>query len=256
MTLHSLLCRLIQLVMGFRFEKCVYIWNQSSEIMIDDNFIMNHSLLECLREFKGASTGNSAQEREDSLKEPFTLLAKKILYGGYFAVGDSNKEEAYKVEIDSIEFYYHEEENYNQKYRILDPIVYHKNTSNNKNQKKAFQTGTLNAHVSGIDITFEDQVDARYRASALIRTFTVFKDGQEIKEEHPTRMYDYLFMQIPLPELRIKWVEKTIDKQCTLYTGKRINVYQYDENGQKLDGKKGREKKPDERAWRFSKDPL
>ena len=63
-------------------------------------------------------------------------------------------------------------------------------------------------------------------------------------------------MQIPLPELRIKWVKKAIDKQCTLYTGKRINVYQYDENGKKLDGKKGREKKPDERAWRFSKNPL
>ena len=221
--------------------------------MINDEFIKEHSLLECLQEFKGASDGNSVEEREKSLNEPFSLLAKKILYGGYFAVGDKNNEEVYKMEIRSIEFYYHEEENFNQEHRILDPIVYHKNTTNNK--KEAYKVGTFNAHVSGIDITFEDQVDARYRASALIRTFSVFKDGKEIYEKHPTKMYDYLFMQISLPELRIKWVDSTIDKQCVLHTGNRINVYQY-ENGQKLDGKKGREKKNDEREWRYSKDVI
>ena len=219
--------------------------------MINDEYIKKHKLLECLQEFKGATkTGNSAKEREKSLEEPFKLLAKKMLHGGYFTVVDEKDEELYKIELRSIEFYYHEEENYTETNRILDPIVYHKNTPSSK-KKDAFRTGTLNTHVSGIDITFEDQIDARYRASALIRTFYyIGKDGKKELIKHPTKLYDYLFMKRPLPEIHIKWIDiKDVDyEHSKLYYGQRINVFDY-QNGKRTEI-------IDPRNWGFSKEKI
>ncbi|MBQ7272615.1 MAG: hypothetical protein IJR12_03290 [Bacteroidales bacterium] len=52
---------------------------------ITAEFIQNHSLMDCLREFDGAhSEGDEAKVNE--LNRIFYLLAQKMLYGGYFAV--------------------------------------------------------------------------------------------------------------------------------------------------------------------------
>ena len=147
--------------------------------MINDEYIKKHKLLECLQEFKGATkTGNSAKEREKSLEEPFTLLAKKFIYGGYIQVRDE-----YKIYIHTVEFYYHEEEGM-KGIKIEDDIVYHKNDKFNGRDVPYFPLMTLHHHWSGFDITFENEAEGmKYRASALIRKYAVFdiKAGKYVR---------------------------------------------------------------------------
>lgn len=134
--------------------------------MIDNDFIKTHTLLECLQEFKGASTGNSVQKREDSLTKIFESLAKKFIYGGYILVGNE-----YRIEIKTVEFYYHEE--YESENSISDPMVYHRNKKFPNRIVPIFPIMTLHSHWSGFDITFEDPY-GKYRASALIRAYAVY----------------------------------------------------------------------------------
>ena len=134
--------------------------------MIDDNFIKNHTLLECLQEFKGASDGKTVQEREESLSKIFESLAKKFIYGGYILVG-----KYYRIEIKTVEFYYHEEDEYENS--ISDPMVYHRNNKFPNRIVPPFPIMTLHSHWSGFDITFEDP-NGKYRASALIRAYAVY----------------------------------------------------------------------------------
>ena len=76
--------------------------------MIDNDFIKTHTLLECLQEFKGARK-HKKLSRLDSVTEEFKALAKKLLYGGHFVVSDNENNEIVKIELCSVEFYYHEE---------------------------------------------------------------------------------------------------------------------------------------------------
>jgi len=221
------------------------------------NIDINKPLLECLKQFK-APEEKDYEARKKDLEEDFVLLAKKLLYGGYFIVSDK-KQEKLRIEINSIEFYYHDEKEDLGNNRIYDWIMYHRNTKSG-GKKVPYETGTLNAHVSGIDITFEDYKEGlkaeevKYRASALIRSFKVIfnqKSKKEILEEHPTKLYDYLFMQVPLPDLNIHWQNKEqIDPKSKLYKGKRINVFKYDNN----DPSKKNCEILDKREWAFSKE--
>ena len=66
--------------------------------MIDNNFIKEHTLLECLQEFNGAPDGDK-DSRQKALEKEFVLLAKKLLYGGFFLVKDKSGNDVYKIEI-------------------------------------------------------------------------------------------------------------------------------------------------------------
>ena len=90
---------------------------------MDDKYIQTHTLLECLQAFGDATPGNTFHKREESLNEPFTLLAKKLLYGGYFEIRDKKGILLRTIKLQTIEFYYHCE----LEEGIKDYIVYHRN---------------------------------------------------------------------------------------------------------------------------------
>lgn len=117
-------------------------------------------LIKRLKQFEGKIT--SSQIGENELTNEFSDLAPHFLYGGYIKVrGD------YKVFIQTVEFYFHSEEEKG----IHDPIVYHRN-GRYLEKTPYFPLMTLNAHNSGLDITFESET-GHYRASALIRAYKV-----------------------------------------------------------------------------------
>ena len=241
---------------------------------IDEEFIRKHNLLECLNEFTGA-IGQDTKEKSESLNSPFQALAKKALYGGYFVV-KSGKKVLHRVYIHTVEFYYHEE----MQGGLRDWIVYHKNPLKG-NPKDAFPIGTFNSHQSGVDITFEEQTpdlkNPKYRASFLIRSFKVTTGDNEefiefgkypdhmksrIKdvEFYPTHLYDYLFMQAPITDISIGWQDDNAKEYGTVFSGQRINVFEYEPKEVEADAKapvmKKNEKKLDDRKWAFSKDQL
>ncbi len=199
------------------------------------------------------------------LASEFKKLAQELIYGGCFVVHSGNTI-IRRIYLHTIEFYYHEEADDGLK----DYIVYHKHKR--KDQKvvhkvEYFKPGTLNAHQSGIDITFESK-DMQYRASALIRAFMV-KEGadktvpfkkdyyrpskvsNEEVEYRSSYLYDYLFTNIPMP-ISVDWEP---EKQSgELYQGYRVNVFTYgpglDSYGNPAKNDKDLDKKP----WAFSRE--
>ena len=239
---------------------------------IDEDFIKNHELIECLKAFDGV-VDIPYNEKEKTLKTPFRALAQKALYGGYFVVKSGNQV-LHRVYIHTVEFYYHEE----KRGGLRDWIVYHKNPLKGE-PKDAFPIGTFNSHQSGVDITFEDQTPdlkcPKYRASFLIRSFKVTTGDNEdyiefgkypdhIKsrindvEFYPTHLYDYLFMQAPITDISISWKDVMPKKYGNVFSGQRINVFEYTPNevGPNEKAPEKNEKKLDARAWAFSIDPL
>jgi hypothetical protein len=221
------------------------------------NIDISKPLIECLKQFTGAPEKGDRKSRTDAVREDFVVLAKKMLFGGKFVVSE-NGQDLFSIEIRSVEFYYHEEKDVTDYERICDWIVYHKNTMNKT--KKAYSIGCLNSHVSGIDITFEDNTipdDPRYRASALIRSYYVIKNGKKSEaEEHPTKIYDEILMQAPLIGYSIRWEDnknKTDFTNDKLYTGRRVNVFQYDPP---YESKNKKKEILDDREWAFSKEEV
>ena len=137
---------------------------------LTEEFVKQHTLMECLKEFDGAH-GNT-----EALKETFKALAKKMIYGGFIKV---RKE--YAIFIHTLEFYYHEELNHDG-LQIKDEIVYHRNDKFKGRQVPYFPLMALHSHWSGFDITFENP-EKHYRASALIRKYAVY-DIQKKKFVH------------------------------------------------------------------------
>ena len=186
-----------------------------------------NKLIEKLSEFQ-----DSRRKGED-LESSFEKLAKYLLYGGYFHCS-----EWYDLYITSVEFYYHEEDG-----DIKDPIMYHRNkikwiNSSKKEQpesilKPFFVIGTLNPHMSGVDITFEDYKDLKYRASALIRAFVVKGKGvkKPIEDGRSTYVYDYLFDGLSVDKERnqLEWkeIQDFILPSENLPRAIRKNVYNY-----------------------------
>ena len=228
-------------------------------------------LLECLKQFSGAPQEEKDYDaRISALEDDFVLLAKKLLYGGYFLVKDNRGNDVYKIDIQTVEFYYHEETKADN--GIFDPIVYHRNgrfPSNQDHQVPAFPLMALHTHQSGIDITFEEK-DGKYRASALIRAFSVFDyrlneyvkwDSKEktdgIYHHRKDKPYvdarsQYLYYYINGFDINsgkslIEWKpNKDVDYDSNpIYYGRRKNVF------------KDKEKKIlCKRRWAFSKEAL
>ena len=191
--------------------------------MLDDSCI-NESLYKCLEKFEGATPGNNLKEREDSLIKPFTLLAKKLLYGGYFEVRNE-----YRIYIHTVEFYYHEEIEHPEP-RILDEKVYHRNGKFkdpiDPRVVPYFPLMTLHSHWSGFDITFENGTEGHYyRASALIRKYAVYDINAMYKGEKGCY---------------VKWVktdkEERYDKSNKPIWDNRSSYLQYYLNGFSING--------------------
>jgi hypothetical protein len=216
--------------------------------MIDNDFIKKHTLLECLQEFKGAQSYDG-KSRLECVTEEFGLLAKKFLYGGYLMVGND-----YRIDISIVEFYYHEEKKDN-KNGIYDYIVYHRNGRYPGNPVPPFQTMSIHAHPSGYDITFEDP-DGKYRASALIREYTVknchtgkyikwnpkdngdgyYEESSEdiIYDDRSQNLYYYLNgFELNGNGNEIRWesIEDVPYDTCKIYRGHRKNVFEQNKNG-------------------------
>ena len=210
-----------------------------------------------LKELLEKFTLEDSDERECIGNNPFTALqepplqfkevAKTILSGHFLVENASDNDDVRKVYPTCVEIYYHEE----QEGGVKDPIVYHRNRKKTENfeiKPPLFPLGVLHNHVSGIDITFEQEANANnkkitgiVRASALIREFKVKdKDGKWVEftkikndkeekydiEDRSTYIYDYLFGQFSIFDgFTIRWED---DEECDLEEPSlRKNVFEY-----------------------------
>ena len=200
--------------------------------MLDIEYIKTHSLEECLKEFQGADGV------KENLTPQFALLARKLLCGGHFEISCGGHL-IRRVYLHTIEFYYHEEYG-----PVKDYIVYHRNPEGKDIVLPPFKVGSLNAHQSGIDITFEDWRNGdnpQYRASALIRavrvkegyddvfrTFKVSgKKGLTDVDPRSTYVYEYLFMGAPVSDIHVQWIQDDLSDMIPEPV-ERINVPLYD----------------------------
>lgn len=227
----------------------------------------NNALISCFEEFKKERYAAKEQGRLSvtSLSQQFKRIAQHLIYCGHFEVRSNGK--LYRsIYLDTVEFYYHEEGDG----EIKDYIVYHRNK--NKTPDKylpAFPLGSLHTHVSGVDITFEDQSkEPEYRASVLIRAFHV-EDHIQTKglpqcpkvETHSTYLYNYLFMGLPInDDVQIKWVVDSNHTDSVPETGYRVNVHKYNPGKNGLPEKRKKEKDStdylDRNEWAFSRYPF
>lgn len=213
----------------------------------------NASLIEALQAFMPVAD-------ENGMGQQFAELAKYFLYGGYIHVKSSRVDR--KIYIREVEFYF-----YDETHEIpSNKIVYHRN-GNYKNvpdnagipigqKTHYFKPGELYLHASGVDITFESE-EKQYRASALIRAFSVEENGhlQSIYidkgkdrnvDPRSTYVYEYLFEGLSIfspSDFSIKWVDDWIPDPPLLQGLDRIRVTDK-ETGLK-DEKKWRFKRPD-----------
>lgn len=206
-----------------------------------------------LEGFKGA------EGSKDNLEKKFNEIAEYFLTKGYFYVNETRK-----VYICDVEFYYHEEDETNPN-RIKDYSMYHRNRRDKNNLKPDFfAVGQFNAHASGIDITFEDVKNKKYRAGMLIRGFKIdnIKPPKGEYDERSTYFYEALLnceLQQGQP-FTIEWKEYE-DGELSPFGERKItpktrkNIVQYHESGEKegtkiIDKDNGKTIKCD-RPWRF-----
>ena len=181
------------------------------------------------------------------LADLFRPIAQRLLYGGCFTVFSKGvlEREVYPA---TVEFYYHEEADGGFK----DYIVYHRRKIMAIDGKQIedvpyFELGAINAHQSGIDITFES-VDGQYRASALIRAFRYQKGCEEIVDERSTYLYDQLFTGLEMP-ITVQWKSSDSLPNTNPKQGFRVNSFLLKPNP----GGEGKPiKETDRRPWAFS----
>jgi len=212
---------------------------------------MNKELMKYLEDFQRKQPellSFGVDSRIEKLGEAFKNIACQLLYGGCFVVYSGDKEFR-KVYLHTVEFYYHEETG-----TLKDYIVYHKHKRKNQEiirEVGYFTPGTLNAHQSGIDITFESEA-GQYRASALVRAFLVKEHGKERVDHRSTYLYDELFTNVPMP-IKVEWRPETL--QGPVHQGYRVNVFMYDPDTLDKDGNPAKnEKCPDKKPWAFSRE--
>ncbi|MGN0033264.1 MAG: hypothetical protein ACI358_05755 [Candidatus Limimorpha sp.] len=191
-----------------------------------------NNLLSVLESFSGVTEFKDENEKLEKLESKFEEIAKEVICGGCFEINGIRR--IYPLEI---EFYYHEE----GEDGLKDPVMYH--TDDHENKKlEYYPLGSLNCHVSGIDVTFENEAK-QYRASFLIRKYKVceYKNEKwevvEDKEceERSTYIYEDMFMSIPLFDgVNIKWVSSESDnttKEILRKQRKNVAEYEKDNDG-------------------------
>lgn len=202
------------------------------------------ALYQILADFKRPSS-------EKELTESFSRLAPHFIYGGYINVRD-----VYRVYICTVEFYFHDEKE--RANPIKDFIVYHRNRPEKGIVVPYFPLMTLHAHVSGFDITFENE-EQGYRASALIREYSVFDVNNnrflELKknnrDDRSTYLYDYLNGFSLAGDSGVRWVDEERFPRKSLLQGRRCRVCAYWETGNPQEPYKKIDGVPDDRPWSF-----
>ena len=161
-----------------------------------------NNLNSVLDSFQGVTEIKDEKEKLSNLSSQFEAIAKHVLLGGCFEINGVRR--IYPL---AIEFYYHEEgEN-----GLKDPVMYHTADHEGK-MLDYYPLGSLNCHISGMDVTFENQ-EKQYRASFLIRKYRVceYESGEWVEkkefEKRSTYIYEDMFMNIPLSDgINVKWV--------------------------------------------------
>ncbi len=200
---------------------------------------------------------NEAEKSEEKMVDLFVPIAKQMLYGGCLEVYSKGKV-CRRIYPQTVEFYYHEE----TEGGLKDYIVYHRNkvsiVDGREEEIDYFPLGAINAHRSGIDITFEKE--GQYRASALIRAYKVefvnekdagLKKYLNVKstiDPRSTYLYDYLFTGLQMP-ITFKWKDIDFNPKKKLETGLRKNVHEY---RKAENGKLERTDIQDTLPWAFS----
>lgn len=187
---------------------------------------MDNTLFLTLNAFHGVTDILDESRKLAGLSSQFENIANKIIGGSYFEINGIRR--IYPLEI---EFYYHEE----GEDGLKDPVMYHTNNHEGK-QVEYYPLGSLNCHVSGIDVTFENK-EKQYRASFLIRKYKVCKYNGEKWEEkkacekRPTYIYDDMMMLISLSDgISIEWKPTESVNASAMKIKPRINVAEYKRN--------------------------
>ncbi len=200
-----------------------------------------------LKKYKGSSKEELLEVLSNKL---FPDLAKWFLYGGYLKIEDV------RIYLTTVEFYFHCEED--SDYKIEDPIVYHQDRKAPEPEKgfPYFPLMALHTHVSGYDITFENEA-MQYRASVLIREFAIYdeklgkflflKRGSIfngcVTELKSTLVDRY---SLELQDGKDYWHDEDDKAEVIIDPIKRKGVYKYGADGVKLSPKV-----MDERCWGF-----
>ena len=206
-------------------------------------------LIEKLKEFgenRTAALKKSPKKWDDNVvAECFAPIAEYVLLNGYFLINNE-----YIIDIGAIELYYHEEDG-----DIKDHIMYHTNEHPSKskvyklnNGFPYFKIGSLNPHQSGVDITFENDVNKedKYRASFLIRSYRVLESEQDLNnmdipfDNCSTHIFDDMFYEgVSFDNENgktIKWIELKSSKEKNIEKPlPRKNVAWYRKNGDKFE---------------------
>ena len=184
--------------------------------------MIENNLCSVLESFQGVTEIKNEKEKLLSLSSQFETIAREVLLGGCFDINGVRR--IYPLEI---EFYYHEEgEN-----GLKDHIMYH------TNDHAYYSLGTLNCHISGIDVTFENK-EKQYRASFLIREYRVceYESGawleKKVREKRPTYLYEDMFMNISFFDgITIKWVSgDPVNLTKEICRKQRVHVAEYKRN--------------------------
>lgn len=182
-----------------------------------------------------------------SIETNYEEIAKALLYNGYIKVRDD-----YRVYIKTVEFYLHAEKA--STLDVSDPIVYHRDGKFLMRNVPYYPLMTLHAHISGFDITFENE-ELKYRASALIRAYAIYdvkskcfietKKGYKY-DDRSTYLYDFLNGFSSEDNNNILWIDQVSNVPHELNPpAPRRNVFEYD-------GEKKTDKK-DMRPWSYTR---
>lgn len=152
------------------------------------------TLLTLLKEFDGTKAATV-----DDLTRDFKEIARRVLYGGHFEIGD--KTEIYPMDI---EFYYFNENPGSPK-ELNDSRMYHKGKD-----LPYFPLFSFYPNESGVDVTFENE-ERHLRASFLIRAYRYkyFDPVIEGVESSPRHLWEDMFGYHSLAEggLNVRWVD-------------------------------------------------
>lgn len=165
---------------------------------------MGSKLFQALQAFKGANGS------EENLVKEFEKIAKAAFFSGYFLI-NGNSEDAYRLKLTCIEFYYHEDEG-----DIKDAKKYLKGKD-----EFGYALGAICPHPSGVDVLFDDP-EKKYHASFLIRGYKAIVSGEEdwennIKNKNwsPQDFWYDLFggaNMLNTGKFSIEWVD---EEECT-----------------------------------------
>ena len=170
-----------------------------------------------------------ANANEEHLNEVvFPKVATQFLYGGFFLL--NGKEKLYLREV---EFYF-----MNMDGSIQEEKLYRKDLPDDE----WLEAGTLFPHNSGIDITFEDHENHKFRATVLMRAFDLFDmDNNPIILDNGRSLsvYDILLSRSNIFEgVSIKWVDEWTEPSIAIKPQER----------RRLKGKQAN------RIWNFRRD--